>query len=205
MIRYSLIFILLFAIGFSACEINEPEQVLAPEPALDGVDCEPEIKRFPLEFTLLTGPGAPRYDVKIVTGYYTVEPCKCRVFRYELLVSSASGFNWDLLSTTGSNVPYSIMPGPNADTLVVEELSMFLRDVWIGGSGVLRANNRPRMGQGYANLISAGGLCIVENYGGADPPGAMVNRAIFGQTPNLPPDTGTTTTAYIPLVMTTPY
>lgn len=200
--RIPAFFILTFVCCFTACQLVETEPELTnPAPVFTDGGCDPALRNFDLAYSEVPGSDSSSYEIEIVTGYYTVETCMCRVIGYRLEVTRTTALDWILSPEgQGNSIPFTSASGPHLDTLKLDDLEPFLGDVWGGGDAVLEAKNALKSG----TMMRAGGLCIIENYDGSVPPGTPASSALFVQVANQPPGSGYTTHAYIPIGITQP-
>lgn len=153
---------------------------------------------WPLDYT--TNPNgnySPDYTFKIETGLYFTGDCLCKVGGFNLeFQADLSTYEFELVDANGEDIPYSLasnLPGgisqnfisiPNPGDLPDPVITVILDFV----------GNPP-------TLVTAGGLCITENYGGGFPSNPQTNP-IKEQVPN--PPNGYTTNLWIPTAIATP-
>ena len=96
--RIPFLFILAILLCFSTCQVVEQDpSLIPPDPALeDSESCVTAIRNFELVYTEIEGSDSSSYEIEIETGFYTVEPCMCRVIGYKLEVASGTASDWEL-------------------------------------------------------------------------------------------------------------
>ena len=200
--------IILSVLGLLSCQsVEVNEQPLPPGIAADkGDPCVPELRRFNLTHQLITNAAPDQYAVKIVTGLDEIKPCMCRVIGYELEVTHNPSTTWGIRTRKGDSIPYETDKGTLIDILKIDDLTEIMEQYWDDIPPEIIAG----FDKGPTNLNDildrATGLCIIENYGGA----GGGNNPVFMTEPiievinNTPPDTGTSTVAYIPIGITSP-
>lgn len=196
-------FILLFAFAltsFSGCEISEPEPVAPignPPTAAMGAPCIlGTVYNFPLDVEFNPyGNLDPDYAIRIETGTYNHDGCLCEVQSYSLSFQTIKNIEEVELTDAGGNpVPFMHVqnpdptPGTTGDVLVLTDIGALpgpVATVYLNFTGEVQA------------LMDAGGLCVIENFGGnygTDPQ----SQPLYDQVPNTPPATGMRTRVFIP-------
>lgn len=200
-----LLLLAVFVFTLTACALEDPVQPIAVQAAKGESDCVPEVRTFNLTHTPIVQDS---YLVTLETGPFLVEECMCKLLNYELHVSPNSASLWELSLIPYEVVSFDYESNDIEDVLTISDLKPIFKKIGNPGNGDLLAAASASMN---AELIQAGGLCIVENFDGTGPQNGALNYPI-GSTANAPiillipgsmPDSYTVK-VYIPVGITSP-
>lgn len=174
MIRRSHSFHLLFAFAFlalTACTNKEmaPRLEVIPEPALGPTqNCTVGTNlSFPLEVVVdSSGNYNPDYTMKLATGTYNTDGCLCEVTAYRLEFQEFSKGN-TVSVTDGAGFPVTFSEVPIDQPGGVAGVALVITNIGDLPGPVATVN--VDFSGNHEPLINAGGLCVIENFGGGDP------------------------------------
>ena len=204
--RYFCMLIAFCLAVFSSCEVNESAPLVqeSPRPALGGEACNLNSNHwFPLQYHATENDSLGEYVFELKTGAFYSDNCLCEADRFEIdftsIPTNAVVVARNIDGDTINSILYAPDPATSeVFTLVIqafEEASDDFVTIYVDFDST--ASPLP-------NVAEAGGLCIVENYGGLIYPPILYTSPIRISTDNYPPGSGSTDKIWLPIAIGTP-
>ena len=198
--RLESLFIAFCLLVLVSCDRPElgTDQPIATAPVMGAQDCELDRHFwFPLDYTTSNGSSYGEYEMEIQTGVYYNTQCLCRVDKYEIKFSNLpEGTDVIARDMYGEEVNSTLIEpsglGDETYTLIVHQFEE-LQDAHVS----MYVDFDPDPGV-LPFVQEAGGLCIVENYGGIGFPSNPLTQPIREQVDLFPPGSGYFDKIWIP-------